>query len=212
MRTLAYSPAGFRRAPVIPINARRRRGLGYTSADYAAVAASVPPGSALYQMATGCAQNPTQACADNLASELQTGFSTSQQQQAFNAAIAAGNAGPQLAPVYSLSQIPSVPAPAPVAPAPAPSPVPAPAPAAPAPVSSLRISAFPPLRLPSATPPQFPVQMVQPAGAVQPVDTSATIPQSSSVGLLSTTILGIPLWIWAIGGAGALYFLSKGGR
>jgi len=49
-----------------------------------------------------------------------------------------------------------------------------------------------------------PVQMVQPANAPQPVDTTAP----ASMGFFSTTILGIPIWIWGVGALGAFFALG----
>ena len=182
---------------------RRRRGLGYTAADYASLAASVPPGSSAYQLWSGCAQNPTApACAANTDVELQTGYTTAADQSAFNAAVAAGGT-PAPVPVQH-----SVPAPvAPTAPVLQPS-LPSPGPIMIGPIPILRTGSAPAagtLANPAVPPALTP-------GNRAPAGTSVSTPATTDTETgLSSTLLGLPIWAWAIGGLGLVFAFSGGG-
>lgn len=74
---------------------RRRFGMGDAASDYAAIAAQLTPGSADYQLFTGCAANPTApACAQATADALTTPYLTAADSAAVQQAIAAGTAPP----------------------------------------------------------------------------------------------------------------------
>lgn len=89
-----YSPAGFRRAPLL----RHRRGMGDAASDYASIAAKLTPGSAMYQLFSGCAANPTApACASATAGALQGPYLTADQEAAVRSAQAAGAIPPTFA-------------------------------------------------------------------------------------------------------------------
>lgn len=193
MTALMYQPAGFRRAPglqrapglrraqALPF---QRRGFGQTAADFAAIAANLTPGSADYQFFSGCAQNPTApSCIRDFAAQAAQPVLTAQQQASVVQAQQQGATPPTIIGTAPASWIP------PVAPAVA-------QPAAPTPTLA---------STPAAT--VQPVQMVQPANAPQPVGTA----QPAPVGFLSTTLLGIPLWIWGAAAVGGYFVFSQPG-
>jgi len=170
-----YSPAGFR-SPAV----RRRRGLGDASSDYSSIAASLTPGSTMYQFFTGCAANPNApACAAEAAQNLATPYLTAPQEAAVRTAQAAGANPPTFAATVGAppgTQLPAAPSP-------------------PVNTAAPQISAQP-------------VVLVQPAGAPSPTGNGQ---QTPAPGLLSTTLLGIPLWIWGIGAVGAYFVFGQEG-
>jgi hypothetical protein len=196
-----YQPAGFRlpartRGRVIPIDLKRR-GLGDAASDYAAIAAKLAPGSAMAQLFQGCAANPTApACASATQGALSTPYLTGADYQATVNSIAAG-AGP--APLTATT----------FTGAPAGTSLP--------PTIVSRVmdqgSAPPPsvVVTPTVTaPPVPPVQTVQPAGTPPAPGTQTTT--DTSVGFFSTTVLGIPIWIWGAAAVGAYFFFFSGGK
>ena len=196
------TPAGFRplrtRGRVIPINIMRRRGLGDAASDYASIAAQLAPGSAMQQLFSGCAANPTApACASAAQGALSTPYLTGADYQATVNAIAAGQAPPPVTAYTGPPPRTSLPTPAPSAPA--------------APVATVSQSASGPVI--TATPQiqsVAPVQTVQPAGMAQPPGTTPA--PTGSVGFLSTTFLGFPLWAWGVGAVGAYFLFFSGGK
>lgn len=206
-------PAGFRlpartRGRVIPINIRRRRGLGDAASDaaqYAAIASKLAPGSADYQLASGCAANPTApACSAALTGALSTPYLNATDYANTVASIAAGQ-GPVPLTATTFTGAPAGTS--------------IPSPSSPQPVASVAatpsgptITATPNVQSivqPSQAVSAPVVQPVQPAGASQPPGTPAV--STSNVGFFSTTILGFPLWLWGVAAVGA-YFLFVGGK
>ena len=210
--SIPFQPAGWR-APIIPITRGRRRGLGQneTSYNYAQLAQQFPPSSGFYTLLMGCAANAPgnpsidQNCAANVASVVATSVAagappntimgTTADQTAFNQAIAAGSIPP---PAVGTIVTPNAPTPAQIStPPPTSTPTPAPTVApTPAPTSMLQLGG--------------PVQLVQPAGAPQPMGPSM---QEGETGTgLSSSLLGIPIWVWGLGAVGVVLMFSMGGQ
>ena len=194
-----YSPAGFRRAPLL----RHRRGMGDAASDYASIAAKLTPGSAMYQLFSGCAANPTApACASATAGALQGPYLTADQEAAVRSAQAAGAIPPTFAATVG----------------------PPPGTKLPTPTAPVVITVGSPggdvaLQGASSSPPQQTVTpvvatpvitqpvMVQPANAPNPTNTA----QTQTPGFFSQTAFGIPVWILLAAGVGAFFVFGQQG-
>jgi hypothetical protein len=146
----------------------------------------------LGQLVAPCGQPGQPSCADRVPSDFQKGIGI----VAFNpdgspifTSQAAANQQGAVVPV-------TVAAAAPTPEIPAPTPAPAPAPTLPAPA---------PVPTPTPSPTTIPIPQ-----STQTMQDTTQAP----VGFFSTTILGIPLWMWGVGAIGAyfLFFSTPGGK
>lgn len=196
---------------------RPRRGLrsGFgdaaaDSANYLKMAQSVNPGSALYNAIMACAANPTPTCATASASWFNAGYYTPAQQSVLDQAAASGNVIPVMQANYGLPPgtfQPTTPA-APPPPVTAPSTV----------VQSSSGDNIHPAwgaHGPRSIDLPGPAQTAAPVAATQPPGipyVPVTIPApTDSGGFFSTSWLGIPAWLWLVGGGVGLYAFAGGG-